>query len=234
MSLYLQYGSFSHNEGECTIAISKVGNYGERRTITETWSVSGTLFGSSSSDLTSQANDIIDAYSTDGLDLVWSGTGHSLISNDSIYGTRVIGPPSFEKGDGAEFATQRSYRLSVSAEFADSIPGLSPDISYSESVSFTGNGGPLFVTLVPIYGDPIRQQISTSSPIVCHQSGRRTILDNWPSASPPIYLSYLENQAESIRREIPERGSRERTVIWDYTFVIPSPAALYRTTPHIF
>ncbi|HTU27301.1 MAG TPA: hypothetical protein VMF30_17970, partial [Pirellulales bacterium] len=143
MSLYLQFGNYVHDQGECAITISRTARVENGIVLgyTERWDVQGRLQIVSSGNpvadrgqLSQRITALQQAYQQQGVDLgLYFDDGapsvHYLQSSRSAGGTRVVRPPAFPTGQGAEYSTFRTFSLSVEADFLNSALGL---ISWTE------------------------------------------------------------------------------------------------------
>lgn len=229
------YGSYSHAEYEVTVDINVRGMENPTGYVygyVETWNVTGILQGDSLSDLLTKQAALRNAYVTQNQNVTWksgSTTIHEIVSSNTLYGVRVVTPPTFSQGAApGELVNRRRYTITLEAAYLYSAAAAgtadSPYIlDYESNLSFTGNGGPTFGHLPTITGKFQKQQLTEFSVVTCQQSGRRVGLNFNPSPDSP--LSYLANYEKGDRRVIrygtPRKinnTSVEYPVFWDYTF----------------
>lgn len=122
----LKYGSYQHTiMPAVSMRSERVGQPGGVRQATRrVWEVSGTLTGSSPSDLKTQINALETAYASDGQDLtLYDNNGVTVLeqldSSEALHGTRVLRRPEFPEGKGAQYATIRDFSIVVEAVFLD-------------------------------------------------------------------------------------------------------------------
>lgn len=220
----IKYGNYTHDSNEVILAISKRTNRGptgEPYSYTETWDMDGELLGDVSS-LTTKIAALQAAYASGGYDLklltdAGAATGHSLISANSLHGTKVVAFPSFPTGQGAEYATYRRYKIVVEAEFACSS-GVT--IDYQQSFHYQGTGGPEWIYQVPLTGNPIAQQLTAKSLVTVIQEGRYTISGSvYPSAPSPVDPANELTSRRLISKIVPGDNTNQRTTTWSYTFL---------------
>ena len=138
MSTYLQAGNYRHDSGEIGVTIWKETTRvnGIPRTLIHRWNISGRLQKDTTALVIAQINSLVAAY-VDGIDLVLymdDGTeAHALRSAGSLGGTRILKPPDFPIGQGAELSTFRNYSILVEAEY----PALGTVLlAFQETFSF--------------------------------------------------------------------------------------------------
>ncbi|MFA5262239.1 MAG: hypothetical protein WC378_00330 [Opitutaceae bacterium] len=233
----LIYGNYQHDVGDAEVSISRdglVSELGRMYAVRERWTVNGRLHGTSVSDVNSKVAALLAAYSVNGLDLYLSGSSHILRSSETINGTRVVLPPHFPKGNGAENSTFRSYTLAVEGEYA--YTDRSVLLSWSESLSFTGTGGPVWGFLEVLNGPPQQQMFMQQSVVRCSQRGsavcvpdsahRNEYLGHWPP-SPPIWPQWEHGDRRNITYEKPSDLYGKRTTSWAYEFSANVPLGAY-------
>lgn len=234
--MQLKYGSYSHDSNAAAIAISKdvvMGEGGIPQSIRERWDVTGEVSGANESAVKTAINALVDAYSVHGKDLALYHSGgtisaHAMLSSETIWGTKVVKMPSFPKGDGSEYVTSRSFSLAVEGEYP---AGYSSILSFRESLSWQGNGGPIWNYIVPLAGPPIHQVLTESSVVTITQEGYAVGDLAYPSPQWPIWPEQELGAQRRIRYEVPSINSRERRVSWSYTFLAP---AMLSATPHYY
>jgi hypothetical protein len=142
-------------------------------------------------------------------------TSHFIDSSATRTGVRVIQPPSFPVGGGAEYSTFRTYQFQVEADHPFSGPAL---ISWTEAVSFEGTGGPVWGFLQPINGFAQQQLFSERSTQLGYQRGRAVGNGVYPAVPGPMWPTAEHEEVRSIAYEVPPDNSKRRTVTWLYTF----------------
>jgi hypothetical protein len=171
------------------------------------------------------------AYAIDGRDFTVTlpdGTvALRLRSVDMIGGLRVVKEPSYPVGTGIEWVRMRTFTVTIEAEeFVEIGGGGSADVSFSESVTFEGNGGPDVVIMVPIEGDPV--EIQTSQRTMCRaiQTGRAARRRGAAVAPPPLWPDKEIGKLRQITPVTPQTvsgGQRLSEISWSYTFQSPFP-----------
>jgi hypothetical protein len=201
--LKLRYGSYTHDQDEAAIAISKTTNFnslGRAISYTERWTITGRLqIDSPSGDpdtdqpqLTTDINALVNAYRYDGYDLTLlrndgsTVTSHRIISQATIGGTRVVERPSFPEGSGAEYSTFRNYRIVVEGEIPVRQGGIEI-VEWSETLSFTGTSGPRTVHLELRNGPAQKQVVSQMTVAKVTQSGSAIGRTAYIMPQPPIF-----------------------------------------------
>ena len=170
----------------------------------ERWNVGGVLKRDSVADLTTAINDLETTLGTNGGDLIFytdagvTQSGHSLLSADTIDGTRVVAGPSFPKGlqgiwgMGDEYAGfKRSFQFSIEGEVYDPEGNL---LSYYEAIRQLGSGGRKFKMVGSLEGQPQEQTLQAFTPVVVEQIGQAVGVHTTPNAQNPVYPGYLMNE----------------------------------------
>ena len=176
MPIYLQYGGYAHDPSDAEVMISREGvtsELGIVYAVRERWNINGRLHANDLPGINAAVESLYEAYSHDRQDIELVGSSHVMRSHDTINGTRVAMPPSFPKGNGAENSTFRSYTLAVEGEFAFSGDGIL--LSWAETLSFRGVGGPKWGLLETLNGQWPLQQFTDMSAMFCTQRGSAII-----------------------------------------------------------
>ena len=234
--MQLVVGSYSHPANQVDLAISKATKFNERNEAyarVETWTISGFFIAKGSTDALKQtdiktrSDALVNHYNSAAIAsararfLLDDGTteGHVLSGADSVSGLRVITPPSFPGGKGAEFATKRFYSLALQAEFV-LTPGTQV-VQFSESVSFKG-GGAHIVGINLLDGPPAFQQTHNQTFTTVTQSGQVVGQSTWLAPQPPLDPDNEVPSARVVQYDSPkyENGQfvKFRTA-WSYTFL---------------
>ena len=199
---------------------------------TERWTIHGWLTGANAAALTIVIDALKAAFAVDGLDLglytdADVATSHVISSAATLGGVRVTETPSFPEGQGAEYANQRSFQVTLEADFETG--GLANLASFVETVSITGTGGPRFVTQVPLEGPAIAQVVSQASPVVITQSGSAIGLASYPTVPQPLLTSGEHVDRRRVEYKSPQRlangAYRNYEVAWSFEFEEQAAAA---------
>ena len=239
--MYLQYGSYVHDQGECAITIARTSRIENGIVLgyTERWNVQGRLqitpTGDAAADqaqLSARITAMQLAYAQQGLNLgLYFDDGtpsvHYLQSARTAGGTRVAKPPEFPLGTGAEYSTFRNFALAVEAEFLDSSIGL---VSWTESLSFFG-GGPQFGFLLTLNGPPQKQLLRQQTTYRATQQGEAVGLTAYPVAPGPLWPADEHSDQRHVAQTLPQRtGSGPNAVYYDFktrwSYVFESAAPL--------
>ncbi|WP_417390213.1 hypothetical protein [Gimesia sp.] len=227
--MILSYGGYNHPDNEANCIISRSGleaGDGFIYGYTEKWDITGFLQAESDAALIAAFAELLAAYSIQGQNLVWkkgSITMHSLISDNTLAGTRVTVLPHFPNNGNGELTTFRRYAMSVEADVTfQAINLITPQVlKYEESINITGSGGPKFGLLSTTTGFYQKQQLTETSPITIVQSGMATGLGAFPTPNAPLYPEHEHLE----RRQINQGAKRRRNgfdaefpIHWNYTF----------------
>lgn len=241
--MYLKYGNYTHETGECAIVIQKESVLNAENNKVgwkEMWQISGMLRGADASELTSKIRALETAYGVNGRDLILlnddgSETAHKLISNQSLTGV-MITRLDYPEGAGAEYTTFRNYRIIAECDISIlevfSQPGLGKGkgrggagitLTYNEVISTRGSGGPRVVLLETIGGGVIKQVVSNETIQYRIQSGTATGMYGYPAVPPPLEPANEIADRRVIQKEIPTSISPHGKetiykISWSYEF----------------
>jgi hypothetical protein len=236
--MLLRYGSYTHDQNECALVIEKRAVFsprGERQFVRETWHVAGIKQAASQGALTAALAELRSAYNVNGrdaglyLDDGATLTDHYLTSSATLGGVRVTGL-DFPRGEGAEYSTFRTYRITLEADFPDTTTNL---LEYDESLNFEGNGGPRRVFLEVLEGLPQEQIANQCTTCRATQHGRAVGYGTYPVPPPPIWPAAELADRRRIILRTPERYAGQFArypVEWHYAFESIAPLA---GTPHV-
>ena len=230
--MILAYGDYRHALGETAVIISREGVFapsGEQLAVREHWRIEGALQAATSALLTQAIQALVDAYSQSGLNLTLylpDGTtpsAHRIVSSQTLGGTRVVRPPSFPQGKGAEYTTYRGYSIEIEAEIP-TTNSSSALLFWDEVLTFSG-GGPRWTYLATLTGTPILQTLQQATPYRVTQVGRAIGYSSYPTPASPIWPLALHADESTITRKLPRRAAGgepardvEYEVTWSYRF----------------
>lgn len=230
--MYVKYGSHSHEAGEVALAISKEAVYEGtiRKYIRERWDLQGMLIGEVAA-LSTKIAALEAAYAYDNYDIaLYTDAGviteHVMLAANQIGGNRVVQPPTYPDGAGAQYATMRTYSIAVEGLRA---AGSSSLIHWAESIEWRGTGGANWTYQVPLLGSIQAQQLSQSSVVTITQAGEAVGESVYPTFPSPIWPSQEIEPARVRRMERPQMNDTTRRIQWSYTFLAPSALPGYPT-----
>jgi hypothetical protein len=219
MAFTVQYGSYTHETGELGFSVSRSsirnagqGLYG----VQETWAFKGFLLGTSSQDLTAKMRAMDDAYGRDYQNMTIrdaqnQASFHDLPGETALGGLRVTKRPSFPEYQGAEYVNYRTYEIEVVCKIPAS--NASNIFSWTESLSWSGTGGPVFVFRRPLYGPCQRQRVATHSTVHATQSGEAVGVFGFPTIPDPIW-PWCEHQDRRKLGEVSPKRDGMALVEW--------------------
>lgn len=150
-------------------------------------------------------------------------SGVSLRNGSSLSGVRCTRGPSFTSKVGAEYANQRTYTLTIAADY----PIVNPDtryISFKERMQYSG-GEPVYDFKPAINGEPQKQQLWFREPYQLVQSGEAYGFLDYPTP-PPMAFPGARIRAPEIERIGPDRtGQKYKNfgIRWTYTMKSGAP-----------
>ena len=239
--MIFKYGSHAHAQDEVSLVrfmvLPRRSSRGFRTEIEYRMDITGELLGTSTSDLTTKINTLIAAYQDDDKDAGLflndgtTATPHFLQTNHSqnLTGNVIRYRNWNHGGDGAEYATKRTFAIGISALFRDNVNQLT---DYRDNISRRAFG-PRYrwvesPTQLPY---PIRSNLYTTQYI--YQYGYATALDAYPLPPPPLLPepNYLPDLTRIDERG-PSRyakGFRGYTTKWSYVYAVAAPTLLSPT-----
>jgi hypothetical protein len=143
----------------------------------------------------------------------------SLASAATMTGLKVTNI-SFEEAQGGEFVNRRTAKFTVEGEYLI-ISARFAVISFQESLSIVGNGGPRRRWRFPMNAAAIRQVVSRGSLVRATQSGKMVGHTTRPVRPRPIFPLYVVNEADTSGFESAKQIGRaliDWPVSWTYTF----------------
>ena len=224
--MIFSYGNYIHAANEVEHAFRQVAlldQRGNRRGFRTRLELKGILQGTSQADLDAKAILLQNAYAQNGNDAILfqdDGTTQThvrIISGETLTGVRVVQPPSFQGKSGAEFATIREYTIVLEADFF----GDSDILSFEETVTIQGTGGPRFAYLETLKTRPVRQVVNDFTLVRMTQSGSAVGYLKYPFAPAPLWPSLEDLGQRTFIRRAPKQQGRKFTdyaVSWTYKF----------------
>lgn len=240
--MYLQYRGYLHGFCECGVKIDIGRIYGVNRVpiaLSQRWVITGRLVGDSVADMTTKIAALEAAYSVNHGDLYllnadMSQSAHKIISAQTLTGTMVESLSYPNEND--IYSTHRNYVIVITTETdaasqagggGGSPSGPGQIVSFRESISFRGTGGPRVAVREQRRGPPVRQQVSQSTPIYATQRGQSIGLYGYPAASQPMWPQYEQEADRQIDYDEPEvsagagsgQQNRQFATRWSYSFI---------------
>lgn len=234
--IFAKYRNYSHAVGEAGIAITRDTKFsadGIEEHVTTRWDYTGVLIAADQATLITEIRALESAYEQHGGEAyIMDDTNilHSLKSSQAIGGVRVVRKPSFTEFVGAEGQTQRTYNLALEADIitaaSDAGSGI---VEWEETLSFSG-GGPRWVYLPVLNGQPQKQTTHQATTYKAVQSGRAVGLSGYPTVPRPIWPQALHQDQSGSQISSPVKvgsgaaaTSRRYPVSWTYVFESTEP-----------
>lgn len=232
--MFFRYGSYQHPDNEVNLASFQqfpvFSDRKQRRTTRYRMTLNGELQYSTQAELTARIGQLIDAYAVDGKEACLyqddgTPTRHRLADQaNSVTGTRIM-YRDWPKGDAAEYATKRSFRIILEAEY------LEPDSEITaahETLAMQGNGGPIWEMLTPARGNPKRVQRSQKSPQRVVQTGHIVGLTTYPWAfiPGPIFPQWEHGERRTLMPGTAKQFGLmylDWPISYSYHFTLPVP-----------
>lgn len=191
------YGSYEHPDNECMVTFwggSTIYNArGKPQYLRKRMVVEGEIVANGSTAIAARVKEIQDAYAVPGGSATLHGTAgaYTLSSAGSVSGVRIVQAPTFFQQDGkAHMATGLPFSVVLEADYL--INDGDPLVSYSETITHIGTGGPRRATLELDNGEPIEQIVSTHTPVTIIQAGEAVGSAGYPSINQPIFPTQVD------------------------------------------
>ena len=221
--MFGEYRNFRHPAGEITlsnVSISRERNErGYLTSLKKRIQIAGVIALDTSGLTSAQAQDALrtairqreEAYSQDGGNFVFyhdDGTpsAHTLDSGGAIGGVRVV-DFSWPNGDAAEYATQRTFSVTLEAEYVppENNNGNGSDgggggslLKFQETIEVVGTGGPRKAVIELLNGPPQIQIVNQRTKVTMTQRGSAVGLLSYPKAPGPIAPEYEDQDRRQI------------------------------------
>lgn len=224
-----QYGGLRTDKGEVVVSSqyqkNRFSNVDKTKVIStvKTMLLSGVLHGTDPSDLTQKLNRYQQEFSNQDRDcalLLANGSPSTFHwrSRDTAHGIQVV-EFNFEKNDGAEYTTYKSYTIKLEAEFPNSRFQL---IEWMETMSCRGTGGRIWRYPPVLEGDPEKQTVRERATCVVVQQGRAIGYKETPPVPAPYFPDDEHEEERDIALDYARNGEKEWPVSWRYVFELKS------------
>lgn len=211
IDMYFRYGNYTFADGATEFSSSVTRLYTTRGTVyglRKRLDLTHTLQANTPALLTTAINQLSDAL-VPGFDLgLYESSGrptaHYWRNADAIGGVRVISDGN-PVGDGTEYVTSRTVAITFEADFE--VRGLNPLMSFSESVTIVGDGGPEEVYIPVLTGKWPKQQVTERSLVTASQSGEIVIWGRkpvWADVPKPLWPSFEVRSQRSFVQSSPQ------------------------------
>ena len=188
---YVKYGAYQHPDNEANLTLFSVrplySSRGFKWGARYTMEIQGEILDTTQSGFQTKVNALINAYADNGYDFgFYDGDGvltnHSLTSSASLSGTKIV-LRDWPKSDGAEWATKRTYRIRVQADFVE----LENDtVQYDESVINHAGAGTVQRYVNVRSGSPVLQTVREQSYRTVIRHGSATGHTGYPVPPGPL------------------------------------------------
>lgn len=227
----LRYGSYWHGTGEVAVSIDRQAvesALGVPYEVVHTWTVRGRLLGDTTAQVVAQLALLERAYAAWFRDAVLVDANglacHALLNAGSTTGVKVVKPPSYPTGEGAELATYRDYTVVLQAAYP--VSGRPVYRSFRESVRLWG-GLPNRRMVETLNSAPVEYVSGRRTPYRAAQSGTAVGYFDWPPVPAPLFGAGLlegpDHPAEFASPEFREGRQTDFAVSWSYQFVSATP-----------
>lgn len=197
--MIVAWGNYRHSLGQVKVTITRANQLDAKQLpIFEEnrWNLYGRLgtSGQTQTQVLAAISALEAAYSEQYKDLIMylpdgvTKTPHQLLNADCIGGTRIVSPPSYPEGQGAEGVTYRHFSID--------IVGLKPVVTAGDLVSFKETieregGGALRGLLETLDTDPQEQTLRQATIFRTTQQGNAVGLYGYPDVPAPIWPDKL-------------------------------------------
>lgn len=247
--MYLKRNNFTHPINDALVSLTKVPVYADNRVLIgskDMWSIRGMLTGADATELSAKMIELEAAYSSIAGDLVLLQNDASTETHLKTTGSQTVGGIRCTKlyypmTDPGDFTTYLHYEIECEADFGGiGVFGAAGGqggggeviVSWTETVSYQGDGGPREILLEAINGPPQLQVVSDYTPIFATQQGDAVGLFKHPTPARPIYPQYEIGHERRIAYSTPTmvggtqngpQTTREFRSSWSYSFQASQP-----------
>lgn len=240
--MYMKYGNYTHDSNLASFSINRENRYHplSNAPVSQVYRVAirGTLRDTTQAGLRTQINALDAAYAIQGQE--WglyhddaTLSAHYLPHSSTLMRPiRVVKPPSYDRSEAAEYATERTYSIELEAEYRSWEPNF---IEFSESVTISGTGGPRYVVTELLLTLPVRDKVTNATLVKATQSGQAFGWQSRPYSivPPPLWPQVEDVWARQITEISPEQQGpglyRRYGIAWSYSFTSHLP--LFGGTP---
>jgi hypothetical protein len=136
----------------------------------------------------------------------------AILAAATASGTRVVAI-STPEAQGAEFVTRRTIAFTVTGEYhvADAARAV---VSWRETLTVSGNGGPSRRWRFPVNAPAIRQVVTPNSLVRASQRGQAVGYLARPAKPAPLFPAYLVNESDSGTIDTPQYMGNSTYVNW--------------------
>lgn len=227
----LRYGNYWHAHGEVEVSISRqtvFSNLGVPYEEEHTWTVRGQLLGDTTAEVVAAIRRLGVAYARPFLPAALVDANglvcHALPNAGSTSGVRVIQPPSFPEGGGAELSTFRNYTLVLSATYPVSARPVYR--SFRETLR-TWGGLPDRRMTTTVNTAPVEYVSARRTPYRAVQSGSAVGFSGPPPIPGPIFgfalLDGPDHPRQSEGPTVQDGRLTDWAESWSYSFVSATP-----------
>lgn len=233
MSMVVEYRGTALDAGNVTWSQTSQHSYDERynrRTLTKTVNLQGLLKADTQAELKTKIETLEDIFSVDGGDLkLYHNDGatvsaHTLENNTSLSGVIVASPVSYPNGTGVEYATERTYTVTLQAEY--SFTDLDNIVQFTDQLRIVGTGGPRRVGVEFITGAPEVQVTNQQTMMYATQAGSAVGWQSYYFPGPlPVLASFEQGDRRQETPGIPKnmgRAFRNYPSTWVYEYMAPT------------
>lgn len=175
--MYFRFSNYTHPFGECLVAFfnraTKYNRRGRPESAVFRMIVRGEIVATGQAAIDARVAEIRNAYGLDGGSAALLRTDLSATSiampTGSLRGVQVLDLTFEQEEKKAHFATGLPFSIALEAEYQ--ISDGDPIVEYHEQLTVIGDGGPRYVWQEIDNGPPIRQMVSTNTPVTLLQSG---------------------------------------------------------------
>lgn len=244
--MYVHRNSYVHQLNEAKFRFRALPQYADNNVLIGTKytaNIQGFLTGTDAADLNTKWAAIQAAYaSTAGDFKLYDNDATTELTSFTIQGSKMIGGirctrcevPMDKPGDLTTFL---NYEIDIEADaggiglIGGGQSGQSTIVSWTESITVRGTGGPRFVLRENRNGAPQKQIVSQRTPVTATQRGEAVGLFNYPTPSNPLWPQHLlEPDREATRVSADTVGGtgnqqqrREYRNAWNYQYWAPGP-----------
>lgn len=221
--MQLKYANFLFQPGEAYPAYfgqrRVYGPRGRAQSLVKRVDVRGEILANGQTSINTRVGQILSALALEGGEVVFlkddGSDTHIKLPAAGARGIRIVENSLTMEEGKAHFATALPFAMAFEAEYA--IADGDPYVSYQETITKIGNGGPRTIIQELDYGPPVEQVVATHTPVTIVQQGVAVGASGYPTFPVPLFGSDAPDESRSYETpEISGYAATNFAIRWSY------------------